>query len=235
MVGAAVLWCRHQPQRTPEASRNPAHGGHEGRAEGGEVVVARNRVRSYRRRGCHPTHRTRPPPRPPPPRRRHLEHHLEEGNHRWGSRRHACAPRARDVLCPPCLLAARRNTWGTHTELRSRARFRRWFTIRKPTGLAISCSSAMDLASRLEEKRIRPTVIEDDRHTGANKGLTGRHEEKRVRTSAGVEGSARSTRNGIVSSANQDRWSIMAPTGWLVGQPKSNLPTPRAPGVYRVV
>lgn len=60
--------------------------------------------------------------------------------------------------------------------------------------------------------------------TRRRKGLTGRRGKKRVRTSAGVEGSARNIQNGMVSSANQDRWSIMAPTGWLVDQPKSNLP-----------
>lgn len=63
--------------------------------------------------------------------------------------------------------------------------------------------------------------------TRRQKGLTGRREKKHVRISAGVEGSARNTQNGIVSSANQDRWSIMAATGLLVGQPKSDLPLGR--------
>lgn len=57
-------------RRNTPASRNPALGGHEGRGRWRWSPIGRtvrNRVRSYRRRGCHPTHRPRPPPRPPPP------------------------------------------------------------------------------------------------------------------------------------------------------------------------
>lgn len=45
------------------ARRTPPEGG--GGSRTGRIV--RNRVRSYRRRGCHPTYRPRPPPRPSPP------------------------------------------------------------------------------------------------------------------------------------------------------------------------
>lgn len=113
-------------RRSTPASRDPALGGHEGRGRWrwsptGRTV--RNRIRSYRRRGCHPTHRPRPPPRPPPPPRAPPR----RGELSVGESLGTPAPRAR---CLPPLHAKRRrggsrwNAWGTRTEVRSRSRFR---------------------------------------------------------------------------------------------------------------
>lgn len=87
-------------RRSTPASRNPAPGGHEGRGRWrwsptGRTV--RNRVRSYRRRGCHPTHRPRPPPRPPPPPRTSPR----RGESSVGESLGTPAPRA-PTFCPPC-------------------------------------------------------------------------------------------------------------------------------------
>lgn len=124
LAGAAVLWCRLQPQHgvihrpagtwLSEGTKDAEGGG--GRpsdvpseiayaAIGGEVTILPTVL------GHHRDHR------------RHLEHHLEEGKHRWGSSRHACAPCA--TFAPLAREAAsRRNAWGTRTEVRSRTRFR---------------------------------------------------------------------------------------------------------------
>lgn len=124
LADAAVLWCRLQSQhgvihrpagtRLSEGTKDAEGGG--GRpsdvpseiayaAIGGEVATLPTVL------GHHRDHR------------RHLEHHLEEGKHRWGSSRHACAPCA--TFAPLAREAAsRRNAWGTRTEVRSRTRFR---------------------------------------------------------------------------------------------------------------
>lgn len=139
-------------RRSTPASRNPALGGHGGRGRWrwsptGRAV--RNRVRSYRRRGCHPTHRPRPPPRPPPPPRTPPR----RGGSSVGESRHACAPCA-DVLPP--LLAARRDAW--RGELRSRARFRhgsRYEANPKVSGGILLERDGLCLKGKKEHSRLR--------------------------------------------------------------------------------
>lgn len=97
-------------------------------------------------------------------RRRHLEHHLEEGNRRWGS----LSARLR-----PVVRGARWSAWGTRTDLRSRARFRdglRREANPKAGGAILLERDGLRFLRRRKKKK-KLTATKNDRHTGANGSL----------------------------------------------------------------